>query len=281
MSNLIHLENTASLRYNLDIIPGTDLVAITQRNVAIVEAMIRNDSAYIRSNQVTASIQYKRGKGHSTKLTWKERVAEDAPNIKYGGSTAFWMSKLKNYLLFNTSDPLYAYEDVVYYTISAIDRENSTHLNADGIGREEIAERLIAINKAQLVSFLKTPNTPSSLYELIDIISETTNPTQKDYKPRTNYSFATKFCHYACFYLFDGELEQDNFSIFDNVLEKALSRYIEKYKLNYTVTDFKKYDKYLGVIEAVICESERKGHGDEVSKNGLDHLLWYYYKGRL
>lgn len=281
MSNLIHLENTASLRYNLDIIPGTDLVAITQRNVAIVEAMIRNDSAYIRSNQVTASIQYKRGSEHSTKSTWKERVAEEAQNIKYGGSTAFWMMKLKNYLLFNRSDPLYTYEDVMYYTISAIDRENSTHLNADGVGREEITERLLAINKSQLVAFLKAPQASPNSYKLVDIISEITHPARKDYKPRINYSFATKFCHYACFYLFDGVPEQDNFSIFDNVLEKALIKYIKKYQLDYSVANFKKYDKYLEAIEAVICESEHKGHGDKVSRNGLDHLLWYYYKGRI
>jgi len=281
MSNLIVQENAASLCYNLDLIPNTYLVAITQRNVAIVEAMIRNDSAYIRSNQANASIQYKRGKVHSTKPTWKERVAEDAPNIKYGGSTAFWMDKLKNYLLFNNSDPLYAYEDVMYYTVSAIDRENSTHLNADGVGREEITERLLSIDKADLLVFLKTPNTSTNSYKLISIISKTTNPTHSDYKPRINYSFATKFCHYACFYLFDGVPEQDNFSIFDNVLEKALLKYIKKYHLNYTVVDFKKYDKYLEAIEAVIRESKRNGHGNEVSKNGLDHLLWYYYKGRI
>lgn len=281
MSNLIDQENAASLCYNLALIPNTSLVAITQRNVAIVEAMIRNDSAYIRSNQANSSIQYKRGKVHSTKPTWKERVAEDAPNIKYGGSTAFWMDKLKNYLLFNNGDPLYSYEDVMYYTVSAIDRENSTHLNADGVGREEITERLLSIDKADLIVFLKTPNISTDSYKLISIISNTTNPTQADYKPRTNYSFATKFCHYACFYLFDGAPEQDNFSIFDNVLEKALLKYIKKYQLDYSVANFKKYDKYLEAIEAVICESEQKGHGDKVSRNGLDHLLWYYYKGRI
>lgn len=52
MSNLIVQENAASLCYNLDLIPNTYLVAITQRNVAIVEAMIRNDSAYQKASKI-------------------------------------------------------------------------------------------------------------------------------------------------------------------------------------------------------------------------------------
>ena len=283
VGNLIGIELTASRDYDLTPIGGTELVAITQRNVAIVEAMIRNDSAYIRSNQPKAKIIYKevRGKQRSSlsATDWRERVLNDAPFIKYGGSTAYWMEKLKRYLLDGTSDEKYSYEEIIFYAISAIDRENSTHLNADGVGRMEITERILEIPPQELTNYLKEPAKYD--YNLIKIISKRTRPQSSGKKPRVNYSFATKFCHYACFYLFNGYSEQDNFSIFDSVMEKALIKYIKRYKLNYTKSDFKKYPLFLNAISEVISKSIATGEGTSVSRNGLDHLLWYYYKGRL
>ena len=35
------------------------------------------------------------------------------------------------------------YKKIIEGAVNAVDRENSTHLNADGRGREEIAERII------------------------------------------------------------------------------------------------------------------------------------------
>ena len=54
---------------------GKKLVCLTRDNVAIVEAMIRNNSAYIHSS---------------------DKNAKPIVN-KYGGSTAYWMSLLKKY----------------------------------------------------------------------------------------------------------------------------------------------------------------------------------------
>ncbi len=283
MGNLIDIELSASRAYDLTLIDGTELVAITQHNVAIVEAMIRNDSAYIRSNQPSAKITHKSVKGQkyqrSTDQNWEMRVLSEAPFIEYGGSTAYWMEKLKRYLLEGVNDNEYSYEEIIYYAISAIDRENSTHLNADGVGRMEITKRILEFKPQELTNYLKHPSKHD--YNLIEKISERTNPTQDHHKPRINYSFATKFCHYACFYLFSGSSEQDNFSIYDSVMEKALIKYIERYKLNYKQSDFKTYSSFLNAISDVISESIKIDKGESVSRNGLDHLLWYYYKGRL
>lgn len=57
------------------------LVQLTRNNVAIVEAMIRNDSAYIKSHKKDAK-----------------------PTNKYNGSTAYWMSMLQTHILKNKDD---------------------------------------------------------------------------------------------------------------------------------------------------------------------------------
>ena len=73
-------------------------------------------------------------------------------------------------------------------------------------------------------------------YKLIKELSAPTNPDSKNkpnrgnaykYKPRENFSFATKFCHYMAMYLFDGKNYADNFSIYDNVLDKAIRKYAD------------------------------------------------------
>lgn len=93
------------------------------------------------------------------------------------------------------------------------------------------------------------------------------------FKPRI--AFATKFCHYVCFYVFEGQPEQDNFSIYDNVVAGILPYYAIKYKIDYKKVDFKKYSQYIGLVDEIIRRS-----GSNISRNGFDHLLWYYYKGR-
>lgn len=44
-------------------------------------------------------------------------------------------------------------------------------------------------------------------------------------------SFASKFCHYTCFCLFEDEEEQDNYSNYDSVVRKMLPEYIKHFKL--------------------------------------------------
>ena len=61
--NLIQKELEKSKEKMLTIIPGTELVSLSPDNVAIVEAMIQNDSAYLKTSDKQA-----------------------APDKKYGGS---------------------------------------------------------------------------------------------------------------------------------------------------------------------------------------------------
>ena len=114
-------------------------------------------------------------------------------------------------------------------------------------------------------------------YQLIKIITEKTVVPQDDKKhhARTNYSFATKFCRALCMTLFEGEEEQDNFSIYDKVVAEAIWYYIKAYNIDATKEDLKDYSKFIKTVDQIIAESD-----PNVSRNGFDHLIWYYYKSR-
>ena len=242
--NLIQEELKQVETEMFDLIPETKLVELSRRNIAKVEAIIRNDSAYIKSSD----------KDHQ-------------------GSTAYHMVRLKDILVGGESVEG-SYKQVIYEAVLAVDRDNSTHLNADNVGRTEMTDRLCNISKERLIEYLKRPK--DTKYHLIELLSAPTHPKDAKHKPRSNLSFASKFCHYACFYLFEGEEAQDNYSIFDNVVRKALPRYCEHYhvaKLRFHDNDYAKYQE---TIDAII-----KASGGHVSRNGLDHLLWYYFKGRI
>ena len=173
------------------------LAKLTRDNVAIVEAMIRNDSAYINSTDKSAAPIYKKNN-----------------MIKYGGSSAFWMTLLKQALTTKQSDVAYSYGEIIKGAVESVDRENSTHLNADNCGRKEITERICAFDRTELVKTLKNPDYKDML--LFREISRVTSATQK---ARTNPSFASIFCHYACFYVFEGTKNQDNYSIYDGIMK--------------------------------------------------------------
>ena len=57
---------------------------------------------------------------------------------------------------------------------------------------------------------------------------------------------------------------------------KALPKYIEHYKINIKEKDLKDYATYRKAVDKVINKA-----GKQISRNGFDHLLWYYFKGRL
>jgi len=138
MSNLIQQELQAARSKMLATIAGTDLVELSINNVAIVEAMIQNDAAYLKSSDITAAPK-DNSKGGMT----------------HGGSTAYWMSELKTILIDGKSSSS-EYKDVIAGAIAAVDRENSTHLNSDGIGREELTDRIISIKYQDLIIILKS-----------------------------------------------------------------------------------------------------------------------------
>lgn len=223
-----------------------DLVELSIENVAIVEAMIQNDSAYIKSGSKEAVPTHKKD-----------------GSVQYGGSTAYWMTQLKIFLEQN-KHPQFTYGEIISKAVETVDRENSTHLNADKIGRKEITNRILNIKN--LKNKLKNAN--------LDLIETISAKTSAKTRARVNLSFASKFCHYACFYLFEGLPEQDNYSIYDNVVKKVLQKYVNYYHL--PTRDLDNYKNYQKTIDEIITQS--KSH---ISRNGFDHLLWYYFKGRI
>lgn len=225
------------------------LAALTEDNVAIVEAMIRNDSAYIKSSDINA---------------------RPSDNGKYGGSTAYWMTKLKEYLnskVQNKDD----YIEIITNAVNAVDRENSTHINSDKCGRKEISERIIKMDKNDLLKSLQDP-----LYKNMLLFNEIARKTSAPKNARVNVSFGSKFCHYACYYLFDGQDYQDNYSIYDYIVRTVLPWYLSYYKIEEKY-DLKKYDEYRMAVDKI----RERSSCTPISRNGFDHLLWYFHKGRL
>lgn len=217
---------------------GRELVLFTRDNVARVESMIRNDSDY--SDQGTSSATY-------------------------------WLCELSKIL--NGKESAHAYETIIQECVNGVDRTNSTHINADGVGREELARRIWALPKDTLLEYLKNPR--NEHYKLIKILSEQTQPIDSKYHPRRNYSFASKFCHYAAFYAFEDCEEQDNFSIYDSVVAKNIKPYAKYYGLKVPSNIGSNYEAFINLVDGIIQKS-----GNEISRNGFDHLLWYFHKAR-
>lgn len=252
-------EFKSSLQYILTTEPfdledgnGIELVKLTHENVAKVEAMIRNDSSYKKSFDENA-----------------------CPKGAYEGSTAYWMTKLKS--IIEGKENNLTYEDIIPKVVSSIDRENSTHLNTDGCGRQVISERIIKLCKEdKLIDSLKNGD-----LEVFKVIQEKTNPINngdKKYKGRENTSFASKFCHYACFFLFEDDELRDKYSIYDKVISSVLPYYMEMYQVDNSES-LKDYSYYCKVID-LIREKATPKNKTPISRNGFDHLLWYYHKGR-
>lgn len=255
MKNIIQMELELSYDKMIEeVVDGNiTLAKLTRNNVAIVEAMIRNDSAYLRSMNVDAKPEYGK-KGEE----------------KYGGSSAYWMTELKSALL-DQKVSCNLYEKIIKGAVESVDRENSTHLNADGrIGRGEITQRIYNFDRQELLECLRDPE-----YKDLKLIKEISRVTASETRARTNLSFASKFCHYACFYIYEGTEYQDNYSIYDGIMRKVLPFYLRYYGI-YDKYDLADYAQYRTAVDCI-----RKASGIEISRNGFDHLLWYYHKGRL
>lgn len=257
--NKIQEEVKASEQYNLEcekLSDGIHLVKLTKDNVAKVESIIRTDSNY---------------------SSFKEANYD---NDKY---SPYWIKEMGKYLLNpKKGASTHSFEEIVKNIVEKIDKENGTHLMADcekdekgtikKSARDFMKDKIIACYENEtLLKYLKEPD--FSKKNLIDILSAPTGIEKG--KGRSHLSFASKFCHYSCYHLFKGEKEQDNYSIYDRFVREALPFYLEKYKINnIKITDKSTYKEYQQAIDAVIRESKTN-----ISRNGFDHLVWYYFKG--
>ena len=237
--NKIERELKLSKEYYLEYYENTDLIKLSTDNVARVEAMIHFNSSY--------DLEF-------------EKYCKELSDVLLG------KTKL------NKDD----YKELVAKTIITIDDENSTHLNSDGVGREQITERIMGLSKPELVRCLEDPvGTKYKLFKLIakETVAEGKSSKGNARRSRTNPSFASKFCHYMCFYMFPGRREQDNYSIYDSIVRKAIPRYADYFGLDVKKKDMTDYIYYQGVIDKIIKVSDSK-----ISRNGFDHILWYSYK---
>ena len=254
--NKIQEEVKASEKYNLEcekLSDGIHLVKLTRDNVAKVESIIRTDSNY---------------------SSFKEANYDDE---KY---SPYWIREMGKHLEQITDEEKKEldFEKIVENVIEKIDKENGTHLKATFEDERTTAvhvmkDRIIKI-KDTLLNYLKAPNYKNGDKTLIDILSEQTN--LKNNGTRRHLSFASKFCHYSCYHLFSGEKEQDNYSIYDRYVREALPLYLEKYEITSTtkINDKISYKDYQEAIDKILEKADEK-----ISRNGFDHLVWYYFKG--
>ena len=123
---------------------------------------------------------------------------------------------------------------------------------------------------------------------------------------KNNFSFATKFCHWACQYLELG----DKYCIYDKVGASVFPYFVDNYasgelaswdccrmkrikgakgsqELVSTIENYKKeddgYTKYRKLYDAVL-EGINKWRSDnnqngEIGYRKVDRLIWYYFKG--
>ena len=190
----IRREREAAGKYKLESIKDAPhLVALTEDNVARVEAMIQTDSNYRTSS----------------------KDKEKSP---------YWILKMRNFLKSGSCDQKLK-KEIIDKIVELLDKENSTHLEADKVGRREMSSRIR--NWDGLWESLENRNRG---FQLIDHLSEPTHPEESGRRSRRNISFASKFCHFSCFYIFEGKDAQDNFSIYDGVVARALPAYLDYYK---------------------------------------------------
>lgn len=258
--------------YKLDYIADQKdrIPALTRKNADFIEAVVRLDSNYANDLAITGP-----DRGYDP-----EEYAENS-NGMYCGSTAYWFDRMKQ-----NSD----FKRNVLGAVIAIDRTNSTHLEASVNGR--IAMRNIICeycnNYEDLINKLNEKFFSGNYNHLIALVSQPLRSKRKKEK-RYNLSFATKFYSYASTFL----NESSRYSKYDNVVSAALPMYAGIYlgmkipkgafkiKTNPKEDKFnhrlKVYEKYADCIEKII--ETLQSDDIIISKDELDHIIWYGYKG--
>ena len=298
-------------KYMLEYDNNNGRIIINKDNVLRVNAMINSNSTYKEHSKEESLPILKRGDGNEIidkmsngDFLDQTYIDNDKEKYKYLGSTKYWFEKLNKLIdkditekieieyytsskknKTKTVDVSLGY--VIFKTVCCVDNDNSTHLNSDSIGRRLLAYRIFQM-RDELMNKLKQSN-----YSIINELSERIKEDEKNIleKGTSNYhiSFASKWCHNACYYMLEDKYK-DNFSKVDSVVKEALKMFEEDLKvkgLNFDIlrdntkkdnrTSNEKigenYGEYIKIIDAVRTMSD-----DPISRNGLDHLLWYSYK---
>ncbi len=156
-----------------------------------------------------------------------------------------------------------------------INSENSTHLRE--YERNKICNEIID-NYKTINDFKEAlKNTSYPIIKLIRTLKNTTvtvtndRGENKDKIIRDNYSFATKLCHYACYYLFDDDAERDFYPVYDSVVSDYVKSSAEYINAPNKKID-KHYNDYVSVIDEII--NNNSTDTEHISRNGFDHLIW-------
>ena len=241
----------------------------TQNNFKLINTFLKYDSNYSGVEDDSSLVFAKTYRGILTK------EKENFFNFK----------KVEDY----KDEEDYMQNDSLYLVIESIDRFNSTHLASEGPKGGNKGR----INTAKGIYNLK--NFKERLYyadtKLVDEIA--------GFGGKNNFSFASKFCSYLCRYLFKGLTQENNYCIYDEVVQSVLPYFANCYKINldkkyYTtctrkgikhnrsiISKVKKdgYSEYIKVINAIV-EKIKKESNIDVSYEAFDHMLWYFFKGQ-
>ncbi len=291
------------------------LVKLTRRNVEMVEAMIKENSSYALTlndeEGVRPESKFLEYLKKFVKSADENALIDKKDAEAFCGSTKWWVEQLKEC----KDEETEYFKILIAGLIHNIDRTNSTHLNArtkneetgETQGRKQIYKIITDEVETikELKSMLEDENKP-----LIEIIAK------KDYKTgKFNLSFATKFCHYLSWYLYENKNNKNNedqnmYSIYDGVIAEALPLYIKSYELTDDIKNIKKisfpdnnqqienflknppfkkdnkgisdfYSVYTKIIDKIIevgCEKDKEEK--IITRRDFDHLVWYSNKGK-
>lgn len=264
---LLMEEEAASKKYVLE--EKDNKVVISKDNVAKVFAMMANSPQYKRAANIN-------NENSSSRLfnNWKKDGYISIADLK------FLLERLnaENSTHTYESDILQIRDNIIQIANGNIDKKtDNDNIKVDNIKK--------CLEKARLC--------------LVEEIIAKCN--------QTPLSFATKFCHYACVYMFkldenerdkldENERDRldnarDNFPIFDDIMRKNLGKYSNawetektkgKLKRNFTPKELADSDSEFGISDFYKFYRDCiKTIADEnnVSKTGVEQLIWYYHNG--
>ncbi len=266
-----------------------EIPALTEKNSRFIEAVVRLDSNYAKESKATPPYDesYNPEKDANPNQDGKTYTYN-----KYTGSAIYWFGKMEQAQ--NDDD----YKKALLGVIIAIDKSNSTHLEASGTneGGGRLLIRNIIFGECPSIDKLKSElekdfkDNPGE--HLIAKISHPLKARGKKKNERYNLSFATKFCAYAAKYF----KTNNQYSKYDNVVATALPYYTNlilgatENKNKYKISDNDNSDKlsvrlttyfdYCKSIDEIIETIKNNGGYQDLDKEKLDHIIWYAFKGK-
>lgn len=251
--------------------------ALTAKNIDFIEGVINLDSNYNKDSDPNM------GPDSSQNL----KYGFEGLTSKYVGSIAYWFKAMAQ----GSKD----FRECLRSVIVAIDRTNSTHLEASENGREKMFEIIASKcnDVVDLIRELGKVNEDGTIDEdnLIIEMSKEIPAIVKDKsktKMRRNLSFASKFFSYADLNL----NKRARYSKYDTVVSNHLEYYV---KILLNDSEFKKtdiklsdgskekkvidvYNTYAKYIGCIIEKAKQEDSSNKLDRNTFDHLVWYGFK---